>query len=246
MKIIESEIFRLHPELIFGISTKNEQLSSPPFYFNMSLSVGDERNMVVKNREAFFKELGLQTDQVATQNQIHSDIITIVTKPANVGESDAMITNRPNIGLAISMADCVGIFIYDPACKIIAGIHSGWRGTQQRILEKTLNKLKTDFQSFPNDLKVYLAPSICQAHYEVDKEVANNFNPKYLIPNGNKFLLDVANINYDFLINFGVNKQNIEVSSLCTYEEIELLFSYRRDGSISGRSFGVIALKGDY
>jgi len=56
--------------------------------------------------------------------------------------------------------------------------------------------------------------------------------------------LDVAGINYQMLLDFGIPKNQIQKSELCTYEYNNLLHSYRKDGDLSGRSIGVIAIKG--
>ncbi|MEJ2616866.1 MAG: polyphenol oxidase family protein [Ignavibacteriaceae bacterium] len=117
------------------------------------------------------------------------------------------------------------------------------RGTEKKILLKVLEKLTAEYNSSPKDLIVYIGPSICQKNYEVGKEVAEKFEEKYLIPKGNKFLLDVSGINYDILLNFKIPEENIQLSSFCTYEMKYLLHSYRRDGLYSGRAFGIIAMK---
>ena len=54
-------------------------------------------------------------------------------------------------------------------------------------------------------------------------------------------MLDVAQINYDMLIDFGIPKLQIEKSTLCSYDEA-YIHSFRRDKSESGRAFGVIAI----
>ena len=181
---------------------------------------------------------------MAIQKQTHSDVVRYVTKGGIVGESDAMITDKKNLGLAIGVADCTPIFIYDPENKVIAAVHSGWRGTEKRILEKTVLKLKSEFKSKSEKLVAYIGPSISQENYEVGKKVADLFGDKYKLKKSEKYLLDVASANYDMLINSGLQKENIERSSLCTYEEKDLLHSYRRDGKKSGRSMGVIVMKG--
>lgn len=243
MLIIKPRIFESYPEITFGFNTKLGNNTVSPFYFNVSFSVGDDENSVVENRENYFNALGLSSGTVAFQTQIHGDNITYVNKAGSCGESDAMITDETGLGLAISTADCAAIFLYDYKNKIIAGVHSGWRGTQKRILEKTLLKLKSDFNSRPENIIAYIAPSICQKNYEVGKEVALLFDEKYLLPSGEKFLLNVAGANYDMLLEAGLIKENIQKSTLCTYELSELLHSYRRDGIHSGRTLGIIALK---
>lgn len=245
MKIIRSELFQKFPELVFGFSTKIGLNRKEPFGFNLSFTVGDDPENVKQNRDTFFDEVGLKTSQIAFQKQVRADEIKIVEKPGMAGESDALITNVKGLGLTISTADCTSIFIYDKKNEIIAGVHSGWQGTQKRILEKTLRKLSDNFYSQPEDLYCSIGPSISQKNYEVGKEVWELFDNKYLIDSSspNKKLLDVRQVNIDMLLDFGILVENIEVSPLCSFEEKDLLHSYRRDGKLTGRSLGVIAMK---
>jgi len=242
MKIIQSKIFKQLPEIIFGISTKFKIDKNDKFNFNMSFAIDDEQERVESNRRLFFESLGLQTENVAYQNQIHSDIIKATGYGGSVGNSDAIITPRKGIGIAISMADCVGIFIYDKVEKVVVGIHSGWRGTKQQIVRKTLLQLQKEFDCEPENLFVYIAPSISQNNYEVGNEVAEQFDSKYLIPKDEKYLLDVAQANYDMLTDFGIPKLQIEKSELCSLNE-KYIHSFRRDKAMSGRAFGVIAIR---
>lgn len=245
MEIIHSNLFRKFPEIIFGFSTKYGLNRTSPFYFNLSYTVGDDEEIVKENRNYFINRLGLSTSQIAFQKQIHSDIIKFIETPGLIGESDAMITKKSGIGLAISAADCTPIFIYDRENRIIAAVHSGWKGTQKKILKKVLSNLSYHFKSRPENLYVYIGPSISQINYEVGSEVAVLFDHKYLLLKEKKIYLDVGGANFDILQNFGIPKNNIEVSEFCTFKEAELLHSYRRDGINSGRMLGVIALKGE-
>ncbi len=241
MKIIKARIFEKFSEIKFGFSTKIGSGENRRFSFNMSFSVGDE-NDVIKNRKAFLTELGIKPENLAWQKQIHSDVIRIVEKPGFQGESDALVTDKKEIALGVFSADCTTIYVFDNANKIIAAIHSGWRGTEKRILPKTLKLLYEKFGSQPKNLFAFIAPAISQKNYEVGAEVAARFNGKYLEPNSNgKFLLDVSAVNYDYLLEFGLPSENVEKSELCSYEN-EFLHSYRRDAELSGRAMGVICL----
>jgi len=142
------------------------------------------------------------------------------------------------------VADCTPIFIYDKKNKVIVAVHSGWQGTESKILLKTLIKLQKDYSSIPESMIVYVGPSISQNNYEVGKEVADKFDQRFVKPKVEKYLLDVGGINYQILLDFGIPKNQIQKSELCTYEFSSLLHSYRRDGNLSGRSLGVIAIKG--
>ncbi len=243
MLIIKPFIFKRFPEIIFGFTTKIGPDAKLPYYFNLSYSVGDEKEIVDSNRKLFFRELGLNEKMVSYQKQVHEDKINTVSSFGSCGESDALITTSKNLGLAISSADCPAIFIYDPKGKVIAAVHSGWRGTEKKILMKTIQKLKDEFNSDTSNLVCYIGPSISQKNYEVGEEVASKFDKEFVYINKNKFYLDVTGANFKMLIEEGVKRTNIQVSGLCSYEYENILHSYRRDGQKSGRALGVIAMK---
>jgi YfiH family protein len=180
---------------------------------------------------------------VSYQKQVHEDKINIVDTCGSCGESDALITKAKNLGLAISSADCPAIFIYDPVKKVIAAVHSGWKGTEKQILRKTIKRLLDEFSCRVSDLICYIGPSISQKNYEVGEEVVKKFDHQFILTKENKYYLDLAGANFSMLVNEGVNKMNIQVSELCSYEYSNLLHSYRRDGVKSGRALGVISIK---
>ena len=243
MLILKPFIFKLHPEIVCGFSTKIGPNANPPYYFNLSYSVGDRKEVVDTNRKLFFNELGLNENMVSYQKQVHEDYIREVNTFGNCGESDALITTYKNLGLAISSADCPAIFIYNPVKKIIAAVHSGWRSTEKKIVQKTINKLKDAFNSNPQDLICYIGPSVSQKNYEVGEEVAHKFDDEFILKKDNKFYLDVAGASIKMMLDEGVKKINMQVSKLCSFEYESLLHSYRRDGQKSGRALGVIAMK---
>ena len=243
MLTITPYIFNQLPEIICGFSTKIGLERTGPYYFNMSYEVGDDEKKVTENRGDFFNSLGLESSAIAFQHQVHGNNISVVSSDGSAGKSDALITTCKNLGIAISSADCCAIFIYDPVNEIVAGVHSGWRGTQKEILIKVLQKLSNDFDSNPGDLVCYIAPSITGINYEVGVEVAEQFDSNYILTNSDKYYLDIPKINYDALINFGVFEHKIQLSGLCSYEYNSLLHSYRRDGEKSGRALGVIAMR---
>lgn len=241
--IIRPKIFNSFPEIISGISSKIGGRRDKQFFFNLSYNVGDDEQSVKENRNLFFNALNLSEEQTAFQNQIHSDVISYVNSAGNCGQSDAMITDKTSLALAVSIADCTPILIYDKYKKVIAAVHSGWRGTYKKILVKTISMLVNDFHSDPTTLICYIGPSISQINYEVDIDVAENFPEKYSIKKDHKYLLDVSGINYDYLVAAGVKKCNIQKSVLCTFTYKDIFHSYRRDGKNSGRSLALICLK---
>jgi len=242
MILKKTKIFSQFPNVIFGFSTKSNHQADDKFYFNMSKSIGDDEKNVLENRNILFSSIGLNKSDVIIQKQTHSDIVNVVNEFANDLVGDALITNKQNLGLAISTADCTNIYLYDSKQQIIAAVHSGWKGTELQILSKTLQKLIEEFNSMPNDIFVYFGPSICQEKYKVGKDFTKKFEPKYLSKIDDKYFLDLKRANEDMLLEFGVPQNHIEVSDNCSFTKNNF-HSFRRDKKNSGRALGVIALR---
>lgn len=243
MVIIRSSIFSFHSGIDFGFSTKIGLNRKNPYFFNTSLSVGDKQKNVAENRNEFYNFFKLTEENILMQKQTHSSNITFSDKAGIIPDNDALITNVKKIGLVVSSADCCPVFIYEKKEKVIAAIHSGWRGTQKEIVRKTVEKMKKELNCNPFEMIVYIGPSINQVNYEVGEEVATLFSEKYLKKQNGKIFLDVTGANYDMLIESGISKESIQKSNLCSYEMENLLHSYRRDGNKSGRAFGLIVMK---
>lgn len=243
MLVIQSQIFKKFQKVDLGISTKIGLKRTSPFEFNLSQSVGDDVKIVEENRKNFYNWFGLGTGQVKLQRQTHSDIIRYVDKNSSLEESDALITDKNNIGLGISTADCAPIFLYDDKRKLIAAVHSGWRGTEKKILSKTVNILLKDYNCYPEDIYAYIGPSINVKNYEVGEEVAGKFDKRFVLNDNGSIKLDIKKANLSMLITAGIPHQNIQVSKLCSFDCKHMLHSYRRDGEKSGRSLGMIVMK---
>ena len=146
-------------------------------------------------------------------------------------------------------ADCQSILIYDKKRKIIGNIHSGWKGTLNRIIENAINIMVNDYNSNREDISVFICPSILKCCFEVDSDVKDEFIDRfndidinnYIKQKNNKYLIDTVGINTDILINLGIKKENIHKSNICTKCSKEF-HSYRRNKEINGRNIALIAL----
>ena len=242
--IIYSQLLSDFKTIVHGISTKLGGNSEPPYYNNLSLYVGDNSYIVRRNRETFYTTLGIDQKRVAYAGQIHSSNIAIVSEPGLYSNTDALITNRNNIFLVISVADCYPIILYDQRKNIVANIHCGWRGASKKIVIKTIEKMTEVFNSAAEDIFVFIGPGISQDFFEVGYEVAAIFNPKHVFNLfDGKFKVDLRNVIYEQLLGMGIHIAKIEVSGLCTYREKDILHSYRRDKEKSGRMFALVGLR---
>ncbi len=209
---------------------------------NVSFSVGDDPKKVLINRENIAKDFGVSLDAFTVAGLVHGNHVVKVsaktrgrgsTSPQTViPETDAMITNTPDILLMVPVADCVPILFFDPIKKAIGIAHAGWRGTLKEIAKATVNKLHQEFNCNASDIKVGIGPAICVRHYEVDEAV---------LP-GARGNFDLVAANKIQLLDTGVKPQNIEIMPYCTFERTDLFYSHRAEKSTGRFATGIILL----
>jgi polyphenol oxidase len=151
---------------------------------NLGFTEWDSREHVLENRAKFFAVLGAGKMRVAALRQIHSDIVYVVgaadfRQGEKSSQGDALITREPGVLLTIQTADCIPILLADTRNRAIAAIHSGWRGTAQRIAEKTLGRMQMEFGTRPLEVIAALGPGIGGCCYEVGHEVVKEFTAKF-------------------------------------------------------------------
>lgn len=84
---------------------------------------------------------------------------------------DGHATATPGVLLTVTVADCIPVYLVDPVRRAVALLHSGWRGTAGRILERGVKTLIEAAGSRPADLLVHCGVGICGPCYEVGSEV---------------------------------------------------------------------------
>jgi YfiH family protein len=166
---------------------------------------------------------------LATLKQIHSNLVLVAEHPGDCGEGDALVTNRPHVSISVRTADCYPIFLADSRNRAIGAVHAGWRGSSTHIVEKTLEKMKSQFGSCPADIIAAIGPGIGVCCYEVGQEVARQFGSEV------RTHLDLALENRKQLEASGVPPENIEALGVCTFCDAERFFSYRREKERAGR-----------
>lgn len=208
------------------------------------------------NYDDVCSDLNLNKNYIEIKKQIHSNKIVIVNDNSLLTEVDGLITNKKNIPLFIRTADCISILIYDPVKEVIGNIHSGWRGTLQRIVVNAIATMKKEFNSNEENLIVGLFPSIGKCHFEVDEDVKILFEEEFkdidikkyinkgmIKESKQKYFIDLNNINIDMIKNLKIKKKNILTTGLCTICENDKFYSHRcKDQE---RNLTVIEIKGD-
>jgi YfiH family protein len=239
---------------------------------NLSLMEWDSRENVLQNRRLLQSAVRAKEFELLAIKQIHSDVMhTFRAKPAEPSKGDASATDRPGLLLGVQTADCVPILLVDPKKRAVAAIHAGWRGTLARIAEKAVGRMQFEFGTKPRNLLAAMGPAIGPCCYEVGTELVTKFTAQFadgaeyfdeprsgdepnplqwlnMAPPGHQpppknVYLDLRKANRSQLLAAGLRPQNIFASDLCTACRTDLFFSYRKEGSQSGRLLSVIGIK---
>lgn len=225
-------------------STRMGGVSVAPYgSLNLGKSTNDDPNHVEENRRLFFGSMNVSHHNISLSKQIHGNQILVVNEPIISEGYDAMITNKKNTFLAVSIADCVPILIHDAKNNAVAAIHAGWRGTVGNIVFNTIQKMHEAYNTVGEDCKAYIGACIGYNHFEVGIEVADEFSGEFKRAGLNgKYFVDLKTANAAQLKLAGVQDKNIEISSFCTVENNDMFFSHRKENGITGRMMATIGL----
>ena len=230
--------------------------SKKPLNFNVKKVDKEKINSQYKKLQ---EELGYKFIKIIKPNQKHTNIVKkvdITNLNDNFDNVDGLITNIKGIALATSLADCQGILLYDKKKKVIGNIHSGWKGTLNKIIINAIDLMVKEYNSSTNDIKVYFSPSILKCCFEVDEDVKNEFLNsfsnidinKYIAKSNlkdgkQKYLIDTIGINANIIKKIGILPNNITTSNICTKCNNNLYHSHRADKDTDGRNICLIAMR---
>ena len=201
--------------------------------------------------------LNMDYNNIVRPKQSHTDVVECVYDTKTLyTDVDGLCTDKKDIILSLVYADCIPILLYDPVKNVVANIHSGWKGTVQRISVKAIEKMKKEFNSNPEDIICFFGPSICKKHFSVHEDVKDIFYNEFkkddivndVIKKANiekekqKYEIDTVKINGILLEREGLLPENIIESNLCTVCNSEYFHSYRADAELSGRNTAIIGI----
>lgn len=227
---------------------------------NLSFSRGDKKEDVEENYRRLADALDVEYESFVSSDQTHTANVIRVGK-ADRGNGilyekkykdvDGMVTDEEGVTLVTYHADCVPLYFVEPARRAVGLSHSGWRGTAGRMGQATLEKMRLEFGTRPEDVLCAVGPSICGDCYEVGEEVAEVFLKEFagretevLKDKGNgKYLLDLWRANEIVLTDAGVLPEHLAVTDVCTCCNDKLLFSHRASGGKRGNLAAVLALR---
>lgn len=195
-------------------------------------------------------------------DQVHGDRLAAVIEPIELkrrpdglrcdaaheicefAATDALLTTLPGVLLVIQTADCLPVFIADPAARVAGLAHCGWRGLRSGLAGKLAREMTAQSAS-PAAMEAWLGPAICVEHYEVGPELVRDFQEAFpgapVSPNGTH--LDLAATARWQLERAGLAPGRIHDSGECTLGQPDRYHSYRGEGAQAGRLLSFIGFR---
>ncbi len=236
------------------VTTREGGVSTGPFRsLNLALHVGDEPSRVLENRRRALTSLGAGPEDLVLGEQVHGAEVAIVDASARgrgattmtdaLPAADAIVTADPGIVLGVLVADCVPIVLVDPASRVLACVHAGWRGTAGAVVDRALAAM-VGLGARTERLSAYLGPAVSPARYQVDRPVIDAIGRRTgggdpgVSPDGpGRWRLDLPAVNRRILAEAGVAPERIHRSPYTTSDP--RFYSHRGAG---GRACGRFAL----
>lgn len=226
----------------------------------------NEYDKAIDSYKKICNSLKTNYKNIVKTNQEHTDNIQVADRKINkefmdinleqYKETDGLITNKQNLMLSTTNADCILLLFFDSVTKTIANVHSGWKGTLQRISVKTVEKMQKEFNCKPENIICCICPSIRKCHFEVDKDVKEMFEKEFedlkisktidimeKQKGKEKWNIDTVLINKIILEQEGLKPENIIDSGICSVCNSELIHSYRVEKQGYGLNTAIISLR---
>ena len=232
--------------------------------FNLGLTAGEDATVVERNRARLSAFTSLEVSGITCGRQVHGTAVAVVGAEdagRRYEDTDALITDVPDIPLVVFVADCVPVALYDPVRRAVGIVHAGWRGTAAGIVGEAVRAMYREFGSEPEDIVAGIGPSIGPCCYEVRGDVVDRFHAEHpdiadVVLSSPEFasagsfegvnddakLLDLWTANRLQLVGAGLDEASIETAEICTSCNTDTFYSYRREKNGTGRQAALVML----
>jgi YfiH family protein len=242
-----------YPVVSRVISRKGGHSAQPFDSLNLGGTVGDDPEHLALNKQRVWQTFEIDPENVYDAWQVHGNTVIHATEGRKAGQphlkADILVANTVGLTLLMRFADCVPLVVYDPQHHAIGIAHAGWQGTVLNVAGTLVAAMRSTFGSIPDALIAGIGPAICLYHYQVGKDVYEQFSEvagidssQSRITRGEEYFVDLKKVNLTQFRQAGV--VNIENSDLCTACDAEHWFSHRRDAGKTGRFGAFIQLQG--
>ena len=198
---------------------------------NLGRRTRDEPENVDENRRRLFASVGVETERLALNRQVHSGAVNRAEAGERTRKGDGLWTDEPGVPMLAFSADCLPIALARVNGKPgLALLHAGRLGLLDGIVQAGVAALR-------GPLAAIVGPGIGPCCYEVGEDILAAYRARFgpdVLQGRN---LDLWTAAERVLRETGVDA--VERLDVCTACNPDRFFSHRRDGQLTGRQ-GVI------
>lgn len=236
------KFFSQHEDIIAGMSTRDDG--------NMKTHGEHSTEQAIENRKKFCEGNNINHEQVITACVEHTINVAVVDNQSEsfINSTDALVTSKKDVYLAITSADCFPVLMYDNKNNVIGIAHAGWRGIVKGVVPETLKAMVTEGAEL-DKIKLTVGPGISQdkCDFKFKDKIAEFglYNQdKYIVEGStiDKVKVDLRQIILDQSERFGINQDNMHDCGACTFAEEGHFFSARRDGKEFSAMISIIGM----
>ena len=193
-----------------------------------SVDVGVEREEALErlrgDHDEALEVIGVNRSRLWMAEQVHGNEVAICEGEMlgpHVTGADGLLTVETGTALGVYVADCCAVFLVDTENKACGLVHSGKGGTEQGIVPKAIDLMRSEHGTNPEALIAQLSPCIRPPLYEVD--FAETIREQCRLS--------------------GLFSENIHDPGTCTAKNVERYYSYRKEKGQTGRMLAVVGFR---
>ncbi|MCD9197554.1 polyphenol oxidase family protein [Aeromicrobium wangtongii] len=207
---------------------------------NLADSNGDDPDRVAANLAAVAEATAV--DRLILMTQVHGrDVVWESQVPdGEVPVADALLTDRPGVGVLVRVADCTPVVLADREQPLAGVVHCGRVGLVEGVIDAAVSAMR---DRGATALQAVVGPRACGRCYELPAELADSVAA--VVPQARSTTswgTDAVDVGAGVLAQLAA--LDVPADDLgageCTIEH-DRWFSYRRQGPASGR-FGAVAV----
>ena len=114
--------------------------------------------------------------------------------------------------------------------------------------------MEEKYECNPQNIIVCIGPCIKQCHFQVEKDFVDKFKKEFgnvekyykigeVIEGKQKYYFDTTNLIIDYLIEIGINRENIFDSNICSMCHSDMMYSYRAEKENADRNMNIVGIR---
>ena len=241
--LTDEALFRACGVRVMFTGREGGESDGPYASLNTGSHVGDDLDVVGRNRRIVLEAAGAPCAKLVVPNQVHGTDLVRVSEIGEVDDaigraeegSDGVVVEVPGVAALLNFADCLPLVLVSPSGRF-AVVHAGWRGAVAGIAGKAVRALAVGDSCSAGAYNAYIGPHIRSECFEVGEDVAVRFEDAF----GRDVLEGARHVSLASAVAVDLERAGLAASriadcGICTKCHPDRYYSYRASNGECGR-----------